>query len=312
MKMYITKSGSLTTVQDEGRFGYMEYGISESGAMDRVSYNEANKLIGNMNGEAALEFTLMGSDILFDADTIIAYMGAEMNARIDDVPIERGKAYKIKEGQKLMFGFAEEGIRSYLAVAGGIDVPVVLGSRSTNLKCRLGGYYGRKLVAGDELLIGEFDIEEREQLVNNMINVKEYPHNIRVRAIKGPQDDYYTEAGLNTFFNTQYTVSVDSDRMGIRLQGESIESKNGMDIVSDGITFGSVQITSSGLPIILMADHQTTGGYAKIATVVKDDLQYLAQARPGDTVSFECVSINDMKKDFWKKFFDGNKKEGVL
>ncbi|MBE5924956.1 MAG: biotin-dependent carboxyltransferase family protein [Lachnospiraceae bacterium] len=303
MKMYIEKAGSLTTVQDEGRFGYMEYGVGESGAMDRYSYRLANKLVGNENGEAALEFTFIGADVVFNSDAIIAYMGAEMNAEIDGVSIKRGKPYEIYEGQKLTFGFAINGLRAYLAVAGGIDVPVVMDSRSTNLKCQMGGYMGRKIETGDALTIGGFDYSKKDALLKNKVEAPTYSDSICVRVIKGPQDDYFTDEGLNTFFNTTYKVSPESDRMGIRLSGEAIESKNGMDIVSDGITFGSIQVTSSGQPIILMADHQTTGGYAKIATVVSEDLQYLAQARPGNEVSFKCVSLQDMQKGLIHRLF---------
>ena len=304
MKMHITKAGALTTVQDEGRFGYMEYGIGESGAMDRVSYQKANWLVGNENGEAALEFTFFGADIEFDGNTVIAFMGADMNAEMDGIPIKRGKAYEVTKGQKLSFGVAANGLRTYLAVAGGIDVPVVMDSRSTNLRCQMGGYCGRKLEEGDALMIGESDaLKKRKKIKKRRSEVKTYSDQICVRAIKGPQDDYFTEEGLNTFVHTTYKMSPESDRMGIRLSGAKVESKNGMDIVSDGITFGSVQITSSGQPIILMADHQTTGGYAKIATVVKEDLQYLAQARPGNEICFKCVTLQELNPGIVQRLF---------
>lgn len=308
MKMHIIKAGSLTTVQDVGRYGYMEYGVGESGAMDRYSFERANWLVGNDNNEAGLEITLMGPEIEFDDNTIIAFMGADMDVEIDGIPIKRGRAYEILKGQKLSFGYAKSGIRTYLAISGGINVPVVMGSRSTNLMCNIGGMYGRKLLNDDELEIGNGKIRDKSELMRRRADVNTYSGDICVRVIKGPQDDYFTEGGIKTFLNNDYKVTPESNRMGIRLSGEKIESKNGMDIVSDGITFGSIQVTSAGLPIILMADHQTTGGYAKIATVVKEDLPLLAQARPGDSVRFKCVTLKDLKKGRFIKYLGNNEK----
>ncbi len=298
MSIKILNPGAMTTVQDEGRFGYMDSGISESGAMDKHSYRKANYLVGNKKDEAALEITLMGPELLFDKDTVFGYMGAEMEAMLDGEIVSRGKAYLARKGQSLKFGFAKNGIRAYLAFAGGIDVPIVLGSRSTNIKCGIGGYKGRKLQAGDLLDTGNagYSAHKIRRILRRKATPKEYRSEIQVRVIPGPQDDYFTENGMIDFFNTPYKVSTDIDRMGIRLDGKAIEAKTPTDIVSDGITFGSIQVTSSGMPIILMADHQTTGGYAKIATVVSDDLQFLAQARPGDVIRFKQVDISDVQK----------------
>ncbi len=307
MNLKIIKSGPLTTVQDNGRYGYMEYGIGESGAMDRASCQNANALVGNANGEAVLEATLAGPAIEPDGDTIIAFMGADMPASIDNVPIKRGQAYRVKKGQTVSFGIAKSGVRAYIAFAGGINVPEVMGSRSTNLKCMLGGLEGRKIEDNDILPLHGLDYSETkiEKLLKQKILPENYDANIQVRVILGPQEEAFTHEGIKTFLNTQYTVSNDSDRMGIRLTGEKIEGKRKMDIVSDGITFGSIQVTSAGLPIILMADHQTTGGYAKIATVISDDLPYLAQARFGDKVSFKKVTIKELvkKENIFQKMF---------
>lgn len=304
MKMTILKAGSLTTIQDAGRFGYMEYGIGESGAMDRNSYTRVNQLVGNVDGEAVLEATLLGPDLTFEQNTVIAYMGAHMNADIDGIPINRGRAYPVSAGQRVNFGFAKSGVRAYIAVAGGIEVPKVLGSRSTNLKCGIGGFQGRKLRNGDVIEVRDMTYSqgELERLFKRRETPEKYESRIHVRVIMGPQDDYFTEEGKRNFLEQEYKVSPESDRMGIRLSGNAIEGKDSMDIVSDGITFGSVQVTSSGLPIVLMADHQTTGGYAKIATVLTADLPYLAQARPGDVVTFTSVRIEDVqKRRFWHR-----------
>ena len=312
MSIKIINPGAMTTVQDEGRFGYMDSGISESGVMDKKSYRKANYLVGNKNGEAVLEITLMGPEILFESDTAFGYMGAEMDAKLDGEPVSRGRTYLAKAGQTLNLGFAKNGIRSYLAFAGGVDVPIVLGSRSTNIKCSIGGYEGRKLQAGDILSIGTSKYMTRgmRRILRRKVTPQEYRSEIQVRVILGPQDEYFTENGLIDFLNTPYKVSTDIDRMGIRLEGEAIEAKTPTDIVSDGITFGSIQVTSSGMPIILMADHQTTGGYAKIATVVSEDLQYLAQARPGDVIRFKEVDVSDVQKwsyfDFLTSIYQSN------
>lgn len=307
MHLKIIKSGPLTTIQDNGRFGYMEYGIGESGAMDKDSYQKANALVGNTNGEAVLEATLVGPIMKADGDMLIAFMGADMPAAIDDKDMKRGQAYRVKKGQTVSFGVAKSGVRVYIAFAGGIHVPEIMGSKSTNLKCMLGGFEGRKIEDSDILPLYDFDYSETKisELLEQKLFPKNYDANIQVRVVLGPQEDSFTAEGIKTFLETPYTVSNDSDRMGIRLMGERIEGKGEMDIVSDGITFGSIQVTSAGLPIILMADHQTTGGYAKIATVISADLPYLAQARPGDSVSFKKMTIRELgkKKSILRKIF---------
>lgn len=299
MKIHIVNPGPLTSIQDEGRFGYMEYGITSSGAMDQMAYEIANSLVGNKNGEAVLEATLMGPTIRIEGEGLMAFYGADMEAQSDDSLLERGKTYAVKDGQTITFSMAKSGVRLYIAFSGGIDVPVVMGSRSTNMKCQIGGFYGRKLQPGDVLETGKNYVNEKK-LFKKYIKPVLYKDLIEISVIKGPQDDYFTDNGMATFLNTDYQVSPESDRMGIRLLGETIEGKTSMDIVSDGITFGSIQVTSKGLPIILMADHQTTGGYAKIATVISKDLYKLAQARPGNTVRFHLESVeNIQKKRIW-------------
>ena len=304
MGMEIINPGPLTTVQDLGRFGYMNVGIGTSGVMDRQAYKIANELVGNTDGEAVLEATLMGPEIEFTSDAVIAVTGADMKPAIDGYSIGNYKAVKIVRGQRLKLGMAVSGCRAYIAVRGGIDVEKVMGSRSTNLKCGIGGFEGRNLRIGDLLKIGvstELSNSELEKLNSKNYRGLEWNGNMTVRVIEGPQGDYFTEEGLKNFYSMEYKISPESDRMGIRLSGAKVESYNGTDIVSDGIAFGSVQIPSSGQPIVLMADHQTTGGYAKVATVVSEDLSLLAQARPGDLVHFEKVDIGDIQKR--KSFF---------
>lgn len=302
MIMTILQAGPLTTIQDAGRFGLMEYGIGQSGVMDYQSYIQVNQLVGNDKNEAVLEMTLMGSEILFDEETLIAYTGADMQAKLDEVPIERGRAYLIQKGQRLKFGMAKSGVRAYLAIAGEMQVPVIINSKSTNLKCKMGGLDGRKLQNGDELKVQvrKYSKKKTEKLLKKQMEPTDYEEKKMIRVVLGPQDDCFSEKGIKTFLSEDYIVSMESDRMGIRMEGPKIEGKGKTDIVSDGIVFGSIQVTSAGLPIVMMADHQTTGGYAKIATVVKEDLPKLAQARPGDHVVFQKVEIEEIQK---KRFF---------
>ena len=238
MKIQIINPGPLTSVQDAGRFGYMEYGITSSGVMDMDAYHIVNKLVGNHEGEAVLEATLMGPTFQVGGEGLFAFYGADMPATLDGVPLERGKAYPVKDGQTVAFGMAKSGVRTYIAFAGGIDVPIVMGSRSTNMKCGIGGYQGRKLAGADVLSVAEPKEGEKtwEKLMKHSVPAKDYPSQISIRVVLGPQDDYFTKKGLDTFLHTAYQVSPQSDRMGIRFLGEAIEGVSSMDIVSDGIT----------------------------------------------------------------------------
>ncbi|MDY3248766.1 MAG: biotin-dependent carboxyltransferase family protein [Candidatus Choladocola sp.] len=291
MAIRVLFPGALTTVQDPGRFGYQQAGIPCSGVMDQRSFSIANGLTGNLPGAAVLEHTILGGQYLFTQDAVIALTGADMDPRIDGSPCPMYRPVQISSGSVLSLGTARKGCRTYLAVTGGIDVPEVLGSRSTNIKCGIGGYEGRALLAGDLLPVGDSRVTYDEIRSRTSAEIP-YASDIRIRVIEGPQNDYFTENGLFTFYSGTYTVTGQSDRMGCRLSGPSIESIHGTDIISDGIVFGSIQITPAGEPIVLMADRQTTGGYAKIATVCTADLPLLAQARPGDTVHFEKITVS--------------------
>lgn len=287
MIMRILSPGPLSTVQDMGRVGYMKSGFSQNGAMDSYAMQIANILVGNAPCEGVLEMTFMGISAEFDTDTVIAITGADMQPKINGENIDMYTAYQIKAGDTLSLGMASEGMRAYLAIAGGFDIAKKMGSLSTNIKCKIGGIDGGRLKAGDEIFLkrGTRLIDQATRSYKKMTLQKK----LTVRVILGPQDDYFTKAGKEKFLSSVYTVSDKSDRMGIRLDGDSVESVSGVDIISDGIAFGSVQIPASGKPIIMMADRQTTGGYAKIATVISVDLPILAQARPGSEISFKAV-----------------------
>lgn len=292
MPVKVKIPGALTTVQDAGRFGYQKSGISTSGVMDQDAYEKANYLVGNERGEAVLEMTVFGGTYEFTEDAVAAVTGAGMEVTLNHQPAARNRPIKIQAGDTLSVGLAREGIRSYLAVAGGFDVPMVLGSRSTNRKCRMGGFCGRALEANDELPIGK-EKKEYGEIKDRRAEEREFPSVITVRVIEGPQAEYFTEKGKKTFYSETYTISEQSDRMGYRLEGASVESINGTDIVSDGIALGSVQVPASGKPIVLLADRQTTGGYAKIATVYSGDIPKLVQGKPKDKVRFVPITIEE-------------------
>ncbi|MCD8338360.1 MAG: biotin-dependent carboxyltransferase family protein [Lachnospiraceae bacterium] len=295
MAIRVINPGALTTVQDIGRTGYQALGMPCSGVMDTRAYQAANDLIGNKPGEAVLEFTLFGGIYQIEDDAILALTGADMTPLLDGTVCPMNRPFPVKKGQTLMLGTALSGCRSYLAVSGGIDVPILLGSRSTNLKCAIGGLEGRALRAGDLLPTGISSIIYSD-VADRSSPSRVYPEDLTVRVIGGPQEDLFTEQGLETFYTSTYTVTQESDRMGCRLAGAAIDSKHGTDIVSDAIVFGSIQVTPAGQPIILLADRQTTGGYAKIATVCTADLPALAQMRPGYTVRFQRIAVEEAQR----------------
>ena len=285
MALRILRPGPFSTIQDLGRRGYMKDGFPQSGVMDDYSFLQANRLLGNDKNAAAIEMTLMGLAAAFTEDTDFVAAGGDFGAALDDMPIAPNMLYHAKAGAVITFGAAKTGCRCYLAVAGGFDVPPVMGSRSTTVKCRIGGMDGRKLQSGDLLPIGKASCTPSP--VGTQFDNPMPDDTLTIRAVPGPQDDLFTEEDLRLFFSQVYTITPESDRMGMRLAGDTpLKGKRGTDIISDGIAFGAVQVPSSGQPIVLMADRQTVGGYAKIATVISCDLHLLAQAKPAQTIRF--------------------------
>ncbi len=285
----VIQPGLLTTVQDMGRYGYQQYGVPVSGAMDDYALRIANLLVGNDEGEACLEITLLGLQLRVLEDTVVAITGAELSPLLNNSSLPMWEAVTVSPGDTISFPWSKKGCRSYLAVAGGIDVPKVMGSRSTYVKSHIGGFKGRPLQVGDRLKSGEahpgaLGIRLPSQYI------PEYQNQSELRVILGPQDDHFTEEGIHTFLHAEYAVSTEADRVGYRLQGPRIEHKIGADIISDGIPLGAVQVPRDGLPIVLLADRQTTGGYTKIAVVITVDIPKLAQAKPGDKVRFSQIT----------------------
>lgn len=285
----VIKPGLLTTVQDRGRTGYRAFGMPVAGAMDRRSFELANLLAGNAPDLAAIEMTMAGPTVRFERTAYVAICGADMRATLDGQPVANGSGFRVSAGSVLAAGFAAAGCRAYLAVHGGIDVPLVLGSRSTYTRAGVGGHQGRALRAGDVLAIGPAG-DEPEPRALPLEALPRPGREIVVRVMLGPQDDRFLEEGIATFLGSRYAVSNRNDRMGYQLDGPAILHRGGADITSDALCMGAIQVPGRGTPIVMMADAQTTGGYAKIATVIGADLPVMAQARTGDEVSFRAVS----------------------
>jgi len=289
----VLDGGMLTTVQDLGRFGYQRYGVPTSGALDQFSLRAANRLVGNPDDAAGLEMTLIGPRLAFLAPATIALTGADLGAHLGDRPVPGWESVAVEPGAVLWFAGPQDGVRAYLAVAGSVDVPAVLGSRATYTRSRLGGLDGRALKAGDILHVGG----ERPVLPGGALQLPAahrpaYGHAHVLRVVLGPQDDRFTAKGIDTFLSSTYIVTPQSDRMGYRLAGPAIEHLEGPDIVSDGTPLGAVQVAGDGAPLVLLADRGTAGGYTKIATVIGPDIPRIAQAAPGDAVTFERVGLD--------------------
>ncbi len=289
----VLRPGFLTTVQDRGRKGYQKFGVPVSGAVDEIALRVANVLVGNPQGAAALELTVLGPQLRFQADAVVALTGAEGEADLAGRPVPWYQSFLIRAGQVLDVRTCASGLRAYLAVAGGFDVPMLLGSRSTCLVAGFGGFQGRALSAGDVLPVGPPPARLAD-LANREVPPRWRPRHgspVTVRVMLGPQDDAFTEEGCRTLLDTHYRVSPHADRMGCRLDGPRIAHRDSADIISDWIPLGGIQVPGDGKPIILLADRQTTGGYPKVATVIGPDVGLVAQSQPGEILQFRAISI---------------------
>lgn len=297
MGFRVIKGGLLTTVQDLGRNGYQAQGFNVNGVMDRRAFRIANLLLDNPENEAVLECTLIGPTLEFTTPMIISITGGDFRPEINDEEVPMYTALYVAEGDVLKLGSARSGRSCYIAFSNYLKVPVVMGSRSTNLKCRIGGFKGRKLEDGDYI---ETRITRRIYLpsfLSRTLPLKEYEENkATIRVILGPEEEVFSKKGIKSFLEAEYTVGAEFDRMGMRLEGAYIESKRGSDIISDGIALGSIQVPSHGKPIILLADRQTTGGYGKIATVISVDLPKLVQRRMDDKIRFLAITVEEAQR----------------
>ncbi len=285
--------GLLTTVQDLGREGFGPMGVSPSGAADPLALRIANRLVGNAEGAASLEMTLIGGTFAFPERTVVALAGSDFGATLDDKCVEMWSSVEVRPGQTLRMGPTRSGARCYLCVRGGIDVKLFLGSASTHLLSGLGGFEGRALRKGDVLRIGSaagsFRTFRKRKVAAKAVAELQPRKVLRVTA--GPQGNSFSEEAREMFQARTYRVAEESNRMGLRLEGPAIASAAGGEMLSEGVCLGAVQITASGLPIILFVEQQTTGGYPKIANVISADLSTLGQLRPRDEVRFELVEM---------------------
>lgn len=292
------KPGLFTTIQDLGRFGFQKFGVSVSGAMDFFSHRVANLLVGNDESAATLECTLLGPTLRFFRDVRIAIAGANLSPKLDEQEIPQWQSVEVRKGSVLSFGQCRRGCRAYLALAGGLAVSLVLGSRSTHVRTQLGGFEGRPLKSGDVLSAFEAEPACGRRLVHPTRR-SESPwtqwilSSRTLRFISGPNEDYFTPASLENFSREKYIVSTHSDRMGIRFEGTRLIHRGSADIISDVVPFGAIQVPANGQPIVLAADRQTTGGYPKIGVVITADFPVLAQLKPGDAVQFQPVQLEE-------------------
>ncbi len=289
----IISPGIMTTVQDTGRYGYGRFGVAPSGALDCFAMRVANLLVGNREDQACLETMLLGPGIRFLTEAVVAVTGGDLQPKRNKQPIEMWRSHAFKKDDVLSFGSAVSGFRAYIAIAGGIGVPRVMGSRSTNLPSGFGGHEGRILKKEDILKCDERRgprIEPGPPF--NPEWIPQYSDKWKLRVILGPQDDHFPDDSRDNFSGNTYTMSQDSDRTGIRLEGPEIRCKPDIEasIVSEGVIAGSIQIPGDGKPIIILGE-TVTGGYRKIATVISADLPLLGQIKPGDGIQFEVVSL---------------------
>ena len=285
----VQSPGLLTTVQDLGREGFGPLGVSPSGAADPLSLQIGNQLVGNPENAAGLEMTLLGGTFLFPQAATIALTGSDFGSALDGAPLALWKSTEVSPGQILRVGPTRSGARCYLSVHGGIIVKQFLGSASTHLLSGLGGYQGRALRKGDALHVGREITSFRQKTIAARALEQLAPRKV-LRVTPGPQSEWFPQSSLRTFYESTYRVAEESNRMGLRLEGHSIARESSGEMITEGVSLGAIQITASGLPIILFVEQQTTGGYPKIANVISADLHSLGQLRPRDEIRFERVS----------------------
>ena len=298
MCIKILEPGFNVTVQDLGRASFQHLGVPVSGAVSPVALKIGNALVGNKPGVACLEIRLVGPTIEVLCDAIrVALTGT-----ITEIELigENGRCQPanqslvLKKGQKFRIGTISDSGSAYLAIEGGFQLPEVYGSLSTYVRGSIGGFSGKALEQGDEIPLNRGNVEDRNELrVSNLAALEE---NGPLRIIFGPQKDYFKEESIRDFLGSPYLITRDADRMGMRLDGPVLKHERGYNIVSDGIVTGAIQVPGTGQPIILLADHQTTGGYPKMATVISADISRMGRLRPGDTVRFKEVTADEAEK----------------
>jgi antagonist of KipI len=313
VRLRVVGAGLQTTVQDLGRRGHQHDGVPGGGAMDRSALRIGNALVGNDDGAAALEATLIGPAIAFEDPTLIALTGGDLEPTIDGQPVPMWRAILLPGGAALRFGRPKLGCRTYLAIAGGIDVPLIFDSRSTYLRAQFGGHEGRALRPGD-VLTTNCPSALAQCIADAVQDARDGPHaavaswgaghSLRmryssepvVRLIPGTHADYLAAPSRTKLFSASFNISASSDRMGYRLEGVELPLRNPVELLSEGVAFGTVQLPPDGMPIVLMADRQTTGGYPRIGEVASVDLPLIAQLKPGDRLRFRPISVDEAQE----------------
>ena len=295
--------GLMTTVQDRGRWGRQSLGVPVAGPMDPYAHRMANALVGNEVGAATLEATLGGPELAFDDERIVAVAGAAFELTLDGRRVSMHEPFVAPAGSRLAFGRRLRGARAYVAVSGGIDVPLMLGSRATHVTSRMGGLDGRPLRTGDRLPLGKrgresFSSTSRDSRAVRQIVVEKTPVPFSeevaiIRVLPGPQMADFADDALAILQSAAYRVGAQSDRMGFRLEGPRLVHARAAETISDATPLGALQVPASGQPILLMADRPTTGGYPKIATVITADVGVAGQLAPGDALRFVACSMRD-------------------
>ncbi|MGQ9669841.1 MAG: biotin-dependent carboxyltransferase family protein [Desulfosoma sp.] len=299
--LYVEDPGLLTTVQDTGRYGYQDKGVPVSGAMDSAALTLGNVLVGNTPGAAALEISVGGFRARFLAAATFAVTGFNPQAFLNGQSVPSWTACGAEPGDVLEVKAGGSGIWHYLCLAGGLDVPVVLGSRSTYLRGRFGGLDGRALRRGDVLAAGPRRRNPLDFLPEALRpSYTDFP---TIHVILGPQDDAFLPESIHTFLSAHYQVTPRSDRMGMMLDGPRLQHRRAADIISEGLALGAIQVPGEGLPFVLLADRPTTGGYAKVATVFSLDLPLLVQTAPGRCLQFQSLSLLEARELYLKHVF---------
>jgi antagonist of KipI len=312
MSATAVRAGFLTSVQDVGRTGFREFGVSLGGALDSFALRVANLLVGNDEGAAGLEITLGGVQLRFDDERIVAWCGGEFSVHLGSTALPAGHTALLPAGEALKFGRPQIGCRCWLAVSGGIDVPLVLGSRSTDLRAQFGGFEGRTLRDGDELVLGKFrrspafakTTADKQTAATKSISSWTAPHDWVspakrdpiLRFVRGVDWNRFNASTLRRFTSETFAVSLDSDRMGVRFDCPELKREDNVDLISEGVAAGTIQVPPSGKPILLLGDCQTIGGYPKMAHVITVDLGIAAQLRASDHVRFSEVSLADAQR----------------
>lgn len=294
MHIDVIKPGALSTFQDLGRQGHQHLGIPVNGVMDERAHRVANARAGNPASAATLEITLMGPTLKFGAATVIAVSGADLDALIDDTPVPLDTAVAVMAGSELTFGKRRSGLRAYLAVRGGFAVDATMGSASTYTRGGYGGHAGRPLKKGDVLAThahGDLG-SARVRSGNVFADDVALPADAPLRMLPGREWQHFSEQARQSVVTAPYRVAPQSDRMGYRLEGEPLTLAQALEVPSEAVSFGSIQVPPDGQPIVLMADRQTTGGYPKIGHICAVDLPRLAQKMPGEIIRLQLVDLD--------------------